>query len=99
MVVRFVLSGIVLLCSFSLFSQGITSEECFAITQFDENYIIRLDGIDYNDNDKAFICKDDLPVGIEIRYKTSGDTVIGENWDWALCNCGNPEATSYAILC
>ena len=56
-------------------------EECFGITKYDDEYIIRLNGVDYNDKEQAYICENDLPMDIEILYKHNAQPVNRENWD------------------
>lgn len=68
----------------------VRSDECFGIVKKDEAYIIRLNGNDYEDNDYAYICKNDLvpPLSnIELLYKDNGMPVQGSHWEWDKCEC------------
>lgn len=69
--------------------RGIVSEECFGITKYDDEYIIRLNGVNYSDKEKAYICENDLSMSVEILYKHNAQPVNGAEWDWSDCEC-NP---------
>jgi len=66
-----------------------SATECFSISKYDDEYIIRVGGIDYNDEEKVFICENELPLNVEVIYKSTGNAVNGSNWDWSDCEC-NP---------
>jgi hypothetical protein len=69
-----------------------TSEECFDLSKKDTEYFIQINGENYVDKEKIFICKNDLPLDIKIIYNDDRhpfhlDTVQGIAWDWSNCNC------------
>jgi len=82
-----------LLVGIYVFGQKDTSElrshsatECFELSKKDKNYI-NIGNIIYDDEDDIFICKNMIPIDVEILSKNTMLPVESNLWDWEKCNC------------
>lgn len=83
-----------LLVGVYVFGQKDTSElrsqsatECFELSKKDKDYIIKIGNIIYDDEDDIFICKNMIPIDVEIFSKNTMLPVESNLWDWEKCNC------------
>lgn len=70
-------------------------EECFNISKYDDEYIISIGGVEYNDKEDVYICENDLPLDIQILYKNNNVAVNAQNWNWDDCECNSSTPPSY----
>jgi len=80
----------------------VRSNEFFGIVKRYEDYIIRFNGKDFEDNDYANICKNNLDEPhptIELLYKLNSLAVQESHWKWDKCECqpANPNDHSAFI--
>ena len=60
---------------------------CEELLKLDNEYIIMLNGIEYKDGDKAYICQKELDVDVLFLYADTKKPVVSNKWNWTECDC------------